>query len=88
MGQGDLRKREKQDWALEKLNWNVVARDAQYFPSAPHGGGVAILRELTPIQMRGLGLCYPSSISKWVPATSGKSITLEGTSLATKEGMP
>lgn len=74
MGGVGLREREKQDWTLEKLNWNAVSRDAQYFPSALHG--VDHFEGVTPVELRGPGLCYPSSISKWIPATYRKGIIL------------
>lgn len=85
---GTLRKGEKLE-ALEKLNCNIVARETQQFPSVPYGVGVAIWRELTPIEIRRLSLCYLSSTSEWIWSTPGEGKTLESASMtAAGEGMP
>lgn len=45
----------------KKLNCSVVVAKASAVPISSSGVGVAFWMELSPVEMRGLGLCNPSS---------------------------
>lgn len=62
----------------KKLNCNVVAAKASAVPISSSGVGVAFWVELSPVEMRGLGLCNPSSTINGCTQPLGRARQLSG----------